>query len=110
MQVLDHQPNAWFLFRAGDALFFDAACNNSAFGYSWLIELNAEERQAFEREGRSFLDVLAQDIHLGVPILEISQSPYKTRGRSREFADAIAEAVKAWRAEAARSGSSIGSP
>ena len=58
-----------------------------AFGYSWLIELSAEERQAYERGGRAFLDWLAQDIHDGVPVLKVSTSPYKTRNRSVEYAD-----------------------
>ena len=105
MQVLDHQPNTWFLLKAGDALLFDAVCNHSAFGYSWLIELDADERQRFERGGRTFLDWLAQDIHNGVPILKISTSPYKARDRSREFGDEVTDAIKAWRASATLSGS-----
>ena len=98
MQVLDHQPNTWFLFQVGDTLLFDAACNHSAFGYSWLIELNAEERQAYERGGRAFLDWLARDIHNGVPILKVSTSPYKARNCSVEYADETKRAVEAWRA------------
>ena len=98
MQVLDHQPNTWFLLEAGEALLFDAACNHSAFGYSWLIELNAEERQAYASGGRGFLDWLAQDIHNGVPILEVSRSPYKTRDRSRAFGAEVTRTIVAWRA------------
>ena len=98
MQVLDHQPNTWFLFQVGDTLLLDAACNHSAFGYSWLIELNAEERLAYERGGRAFLDWLAQDIHNGVPILNVSTSRYKARNRGVEYANDTSKAVEAWRA------------
>lgn len=76
----------------------DAACNHSAFGYSWLVELNAEERQADERGGRAFLDWLAHDIHNGVPILKVNTSPYKARNRSVEYADETNRAVEASRA------------
>ncbi|MFV0624991.1 hypothetical protein ACBY01_13415 [Sphingomonas sp. ac-8] len=100
MQVIDHAPYSWFLLAAGDALLFDAYCNHSALGYSWLIELNAQERQAYARGGRAYLDRLAQDIHNGVPILKISTSPYRTRNREAEFADAVTQAIRAWRADA----------
>jgi len=98
VQVLDHRPNMWFLLKAGDALFLDAACNHGAFGYSWLIELDPGERQGFEQGGRAYLDRLAQDIHDGVPILANSTSPYKGRNRDRDLAEQVTNAVLDWRA------------
>ncbi|WP_174549116.1 hypothetical protein [Novosphingobium rosa] len=96
MKVVDHEPHAWFLLEDEEALFLDAACNHSAFGYSWLIELNAEERQQFAEKGRPYIDWLAQDIHNGAPILEISQSPYKNRNRDRDLGPRVREAFKVW--------------
>jgi hypothetical protein len=99
MRVVAHQPSSWFLLEEGDTLLFDVACNHSAFGYSWLIELDLAERQAFVLGGRAYLDRLAQDIHTGVPILKISTSPYKSRNRESQFGDAVSHAIQAWRAD-----------
>lgn len=104
MQVLDHEPNSWFLFASGGALLLDAACNHSAFGYSWLIELSAAERRAFALHGRAYLDRLARHIQYGAPILKISRSPYKDRDRSGDFGDETARAIAAWRSTVASAG------
>lgn len=97
MHLIDHEPQSWFLLEEDGALFLDAACNHSAFGYSWLIELNAEERLSYKQQGRPFIAWLAQDIHNGVPILETSTSPYKTRNRDHDLGSKVSEAIKIWR-------------
>lgn len=97
MKVVDHAPPVWFLFEESDTLYFDAACDHGAFGYSWLIELNEDERRRFKEQGRRFLDWLAQDIHNSVPIVERSLSPYKEGNRDRGPGEKVMEAVKAWR-------------
>lgn len=97
MKLVDQEPQSWFLLEENGALFLDAACDHGAFGYSWLIELNAAERQAYAAQGRAFLFWLAQDIHNGVPILEASRSPYKARNRDAALGGRVSEAIRLWR-------------
>lgn len=79
MNVIDHQPHAWFLLADGGQLFLDVHCSHSAFDYTVLIELNAAERASFENKGRDFLDWLAHDVHYTAPGVRGSTSPYKDR-------------------------------
>ncbi|WP_206243899.1 hypothetical protein [Novosphingobium terrae] len=88
---MDHEPQSWFLLEEEGRLFLDAACDHGAFGYSWLIELNAEEQRQFTEQSRAYIGWLAQDIHNGVPILEASQSPTK-----------VATAAPIWASRSAR--------
>lgn len=62
MQVVDHEPQAWFLFREGDALILDVNCNHGAVGYGVMIELSAEEASAHAREGHAYLNRLAEAV------------------------------------------------
>jgi len=84
MQVLDHEPQSWFLFEANGELYLDANCNHGAFGYSFMIRLTTAEVQRYRDAGRDYLSWLAQDIHNGAPILSAILSPYKTRKRPRK--------------------------
>jgi hypothetical protein len=54
MNVIDHQPHAWYLLEDNGVLFIDAACSHSFVDYSVLIELDKQELQNFESDGRSF--------------------------------------------------------
>ena len=62
MHVVDEGPQAWLLFRRKDELFLDVNCSHSAAGYCILIRLKPEEEEAYAREGRAFLDRLAQEV------------------------------------------------
>lgn len=100
MKVIDHDPQAWFLLRDKDALYLDVNCNHSAFGYSWMIELNEDELNRYASEGRAFLNQLAQSIQYSAPIVIGSTSPYKNRDVSKEHSVATVEAVQQWNEEA----------
>jgi hypothetical protein len=67
MEVIDEGPQAWLLFKREDELFLDVNCSHSAAGYSVLIRLKPEEEAAYAREGRAFLDRLAQDVQYSGP-------------------------------------------
>ncbi|WP_369942346.1 hypothetical protein [Xanthomonas medicagonis] len=41
MQVVDHEPHAWFLLRDGDTLLLDVNCSHGAVGYAWTMALTA---------------------------------------------------------------------
>jgi len=102
MQVLDHEPQSWFLFEADGELYLDANCNHGAVGYSFMIRLTTAEVQKYRDEGRDYLNWLAQDIHNSAPILAASSSPYKTRKATKEEEAEASTALAAWQAERIR--------
>jgi hypothetical protein len=97
MKVVDHAAQWWFLFEEGSALFLDVNCSHSAFGYSFMIELEAEEVAHYRAEGRAFLERLAARIQDSAPILATSTSPYKGRDVSAAHVERTTQAVRAWR-------------
>lgn len=96
MRVIDAAPQWWFLLEENGSLFLDASCNHSFVGYSYMIELNADERDQYLREGREFLNQLATSIQDSAPILEVSTSRFKGRDVTRVYADQMARAIDAW--------------
>ena len=97
MKVRDYAPHHWFLFEKAGSLFLDVNCSHSAFGYTFMVELNAEEVARHRTEGRAFLEWLAGRIQDTAPILTVSTSPYKGRDVSGAYAEQSALAVEAWR-------------
>ncbi len=98
MKVIDSENWAWFLFEHKGNFYLDAYCNMSAFGYSFMIQLDQKEREQFEVGGREYLSKLAHDIHYSVPISKNTSSIYKGRDVSKEFSSLAKEAVKVWKA------------
>jgi len=96
MQVIDHQPSAWFLLQDGEVLLLDVACEHGAFGYSVLIALDAQERHDYQQEGRGYLGRLADAVHASAPILHDSASPYKARNIDRQRGSEVLAAVRLW--------------
>lgn len=97
MKVIDSENWAWFLFDHEGQLYLDANCNMSAFGYTYMIQLNDEERSAYNAGGHEYLNWLAHDIHYSVPIAEGTCSKYKGRDVSKGLSELATEAVRAWR-------------
>lgn len=98
MIVVDSENWAWFLYEHEGHLYLDANCNMSAFGYTYMIQLNDEERAAYQSGGRDYLNQLAHDIHYSIPIAKDSGSKYKGRDVTGLFSALAAEAVRVWRA------------
>jgi uncharacterized membrane protein YfhO len=69
----------------------------SAFGYSYMIQLNEQEQKQYEIIGREYLNKLAHDIHYSVPIAKNTSSIYKDRDVSKELSELATEAVTSWR-------------
>lgn len=92
MQVVDHQPHAWFLLRENEALFLDVNCDHGAVGYSVMIELTADETSGYADRGRAFLDELARDVQDAGP-----SHGYRRRDVSADHAKAATAAIDAWR-------------
>lgn len=98
MKVMDSEDRAWFLLEHGGHLYLNANCNMSAFGYSYMIQLNDQELQNYKSGGREYLNHLAHDIHHSVPIAKDTSSIYKGREVSKPLAGLATEAIRAWRA------------
>lgn len=97
MKVIDSENWAWFLFEHEGSLFLDANCNMSAFGYTYMMELNEKEQKQYQDGGREYLSKLAHEIHYSVPIAKDTTSIYKGRDVSKELSELATEAVKTWR-------------
>lgn len=85
MDVLDHEPAAWFLLAEGEEIFLDVSCEGYAGSSSLLLELTADERRAFVLEGRAAIARIA---------LEVAAVPEdfwdrQVLGRTDEAAEAI---------------------
>ncbi|MBW3530247.1 hypothetical protein KO531_04875 [Shewanella sp. NKUCC06_TVS] len=98
MKVMDSENRVWFFLEHEGRLYLNANCNMSAFGYSYMIQLNGQELQNYEGGGREYLNNLAHDIHYSVPIAKDTTSIYKGREVSKQLAGLATEAIKAWRA------------
>ena len=101
MKVIDSETKSWFLFEHEGHLYLDANCNMSAFGYTYMIQLNDNEKASYNNEGRDYLCKLAHDIHYSVPIAKDTTSIYKGRDVTRELSDLARETVEIWRKQSA---------
>jgi hypothetical protein len=93
MQVVDHEPHAWFLFRERDMLLLDVNCNHGAVGYGVMIQLNAEEESEYFGEGHAYLNRLAQAVQDSGP-----GRGHQLRDVSVTYSKESTAAVNEWRA------------
>ncbi|WP_312794272.1 hypothetical protein [Tianweitania sp.] len=99
MVVLDEEPYFWLLLEEEGVLYLNAFCSHSAADYPFLIVLDENERRLFEKQGRSYLTQLAQDIHYSAPAVRGSRSRYKARGLTPTLGNRVEEAWTAWQAQ-----------
>jgi hypothetical protein len=89
MDVVDHEPAAWFLLADGEEMFLDVNCEGNAAGYTLLLELTADERRAIVLEGHAAADRIA---------LEVAATPEEFWDRQiMGRGDEVADAITAWR-------------
>ena len=100
MIALDGEHASWFLLEENGHLFLDTVCSHSAVDYMFLLEMTEEEASLFSKNGRSYLDDLAQRIRSSAPGVRGKKSPFAARSLvmtpARKRADA---AVDAWYAD-----------
>ena len=77
--VLDGEHDSWFLLEENGHLFLDTVCSHSAVDYLFLLELTEEEASLFNKNGRTYLDNLAQRIRSSAPGVRGNKSPFKVR-------------------------------
>ncbi len=93
MQVVDHEPHAWFLLKEGNALLLDVNCNHGPVGYGVMIQLSAEEELEYSQKGHTYLNWLAQSVQDSGP-----GRGYQLRDVSAIYSKESMAAVNEWRA------------
>lgn len=97
MQVIDHEPQSWFLFEGTDNFVFNVNCEHSCVGYDFTIVLSAEETARYKMEGRLYLNRLAEEVNYSAPIARGSESKYKGRNAQSQYQKDMDAAVEKWR-------------
>ena len=97
IKVIDHEPQTWFLFQSDNLLLLDANCNHGAFGYSYMIELSADEVAEYKNGGHDYLSKLAFEIQYSAPVAKGSNSKYIGRDVSKKYSEQAMVAIKEWR-------------
>ncbi|MDF1740051.1 MAG: hypothetical protein P1U86_12895 [Verrucomicrobiales bacterium] len=98
IEVVDFESYSWILFKKDDGLLLDVQCSHSAFGYSFLMALNSDESEAYQKRGREYLTELAGAIQYSAPGIRGSRSPYTSRDVTSELGEAISKAFLEWKA------------
>ncbi|WP_431103988.1 hypothetical protein [Roseateles noduli] len=96
MEVLDHEPQLWFLVGEKDSLLFEVTCSHGAVDYIVTLALNDAERQAYAARGHAYLNELAEAIHFSAPGVRGSVSPYRDRKLDSLRSNRVSEAVRDW--------------
>jgi hypothetical protein len=96
MTVIDHEPARWFLVRNDDRLYLDLNCSYSSVSYSFLLELNEGEINAYETEGRVFLSNLADKINNSAFGSALKISSYRDRHIHSETGEQVNAAISRW--------------
>jgi len=62
MEVIEHEPKAWFLIKDENNFFIDVNCNYSFVGFARLIELNENRIAEYLKYGKTYLNELSNNI------------------------------------------------
>jgi len=63
MNVVAHNPHAWFLLEEGGSYFLLARCSQSAADYELLIQLTPEEYREYHALGAVYIEYLAARVN-----------------------------------------------
>lgn len=97
MNVVDHEPQGWFLVQDGQRLLLDVNCSHTVFGYSWLIQLNQHEIEMYSAEGRHYISKLSSQIQASNPIAKGTHSPFKNRRVEKGLEALVDQALVRWK-------------
>ncbi|MBB6368858.1 hypothetical protein FHR56_004039 [Xanthomonas sacchari] len=96
MQVVEHEPLAWFLLRDGETLLLDVNCSHGPVGYAWTMALTAQEVAQYRALGRDFIAQLAERVQSTAPGVLGNRSPYLVRKADVETRQRVTLTIKAW--------------
>jgi hypothetical protein len=92
MNVLAHEPHAWFLLDKDGRLFLDVNCSYSAFSYPILIELLPSEVAEYQAHGVTAINALANAVQFSGLSKEM-----QARNLSKLFGEEVMSAIELWR-------------
>ncbi|WP_296223238.1 hypothetical protein [Ralstonia sp. UBA689] len=110
MNVLDHEPQGWYLLKDEWGLYLDVNCNHSFAGYSFMMRLDFDEATKYLRQGRRYLNQLAQAVQKSAPGISGSQSPYKDRMAPSDVNARANDAIRQWQAANAQPANEAAEP
>ncbi len=92
MEVIDHDPQYWFLLREGEEEYLSVRCQRGFMDYSMLVRLTAEEREAAHEagSGHAYLDAVATNIN-------DHPEQYQARDFEKRLGPRVTQTVVAWR-------------
>ena len=90
MEVVEHEPNAWFLLKEDQTYFLDVNCSSSAVGFGILIQLTDDECREYLGIGRIYIQYLAARV-------QFWPTQYASRNLSRTHGTRVGSAIAAWR-------------
>lgn len=96
MKIVDHEPHPCFFAEENGSLILDVNCNHNFAGYSFMIELFANESAEYKNNDRSYLNWLARDIQDSAPIVATSNFLYKERDVSVILSEKLQLATESW--------------
>jgi hypothetical protein len=99
MKVIDQEKNSWYLFEEDGKLLFDVNCSHSFVGYDFMMILNEQEIALYKKNGREYLNELANQIDYSSPISKASNSEYKDRYVYDKYSEKSMDAINLWRKE-----------
>ncbi|OZC02912.1 hypothetical protein [Rubricoccus marinus] len=97
MRVIDHEPQSWFLLEADGEFYLDGRYSNSFVDYSFPMRLDAEEREAYERDGHGAVQRLYECVQYTAPGVAASRSPYVGRKVEPAVSEQMHRAIMAWK-------------
>ena len=92
MNVIAHAPHSWFLLLDLNDLYLDVNCNRGAVGFSILLRLTREERDAYRDEGQSAIERLAAGV-------QDRPNGCWDRNLDATWHQMVTQAVREWRSE-----------
>lgn len=96
MNVLAHEPHAWFLLEKDGKLLLDVNCSYSAFSYSMLIELLPSEVAEYRTHDVAAINSLANQVQFTGLSKEM-----QARDLTKELGEQVMSAIEVWRGKGA---------
>jgi hypothetical protein len=90
MEVIDHEPQLWFLLREGEEYYQNVRCQRGFMDYSMLVRYTPEERATYQSSGHAFAATLGQNIADNPP-------HYEDRDYDKQLATRVTQTIVAWR-------------
>ena len=90
MNVIEHNPQTFFLLKANAGYYLDVNCSRSFVGFTITVRLNDNESAQYEASGLAYAKSLAEDVNK-------YQDKFAARQVDSATAQQIHQAIITWR-------------